>query len=587
MAEMTESRERKPALLVATANVVVTIRVVAFESWRNQAPPEEALAGEAKQIAATSAARTHFSRSPVDRATPVTRFPAQLIRESAALSLLRGDGSLAFAGASVSDLCSPSDMDLLRGVEEPRRKKRKATTRRSAISILMGADALAAGIALVLAQVLERGRLGEHGSAAVLASALYIPVFVLLIGAYGLYHRPQRRLVSSSFPDIGRFLHGLVLASFVVLVASGPLHRWFGFPAVDQTAAVLAGALALLVVPVTRTATRLAVSPESATSNVLIVGSGQVAGMVAARLGKVGGMCVVGRVDDDPDADDRSGPQAPRLGRMSDLEQLIERWDIDHVIVAFSFANEAEMAAHLRSVPGHVRISVVPRMFDLLTVRSNVDDLRGLPVVDVAPASLGLAERTLKRTMDIVVSASALLVLAPVLAVVAVLVKLTSEGPVFFAQNRAGRNGHPFRILKFRTMYQGSEQLKAALSNDVDGPLFKAHHDPRVTPVGRVLRKLSLDELPQLLNVLAGQMSLVGPRPFVISESSQIDGWAARRFDVRPGLTGLWQISGRNDLPFEELCRLDYLYVASWSLWWDLAILWRTPGRVLRQDGAY
>ena len=546
----------------------------------------DAIAGS-NRVTTASSAINGFSPSAGERVVPLAPLAHQAPTEAPDWMWPRTTGSLALE-TRVADLSDAVAIDLLSGgMGLAGHAKRRATTRRSAISLLMGADALAAGVALVLAQALEQNHLGHHDMMAVALSVIYIPVFLGVMGAYGLYHRPQRRLVSSSFPDIGRVLHSLALASFVTLIGSGLVHGWLGGPAVDRTATVLAGVLALLAVPISRTAMRLAVSPETASSNVLIVGSGQVAGMVTARLAKVGGLDVVGRVDDNPDADDWSGPQAPRLGGMGDLAHVIDRWNVDHVIVAFSSANEAEIAAQLRAVPGHVRISVVPRMFDLLTVRSNVDDLRGLPIVDVAPASLGLADRMLKRTMDVVVSGSALLVLAPVMAVIAAVVKLTSDGPVFFAQSRAGRNGEPFRILKFRTMYQGSERLKEALANDVDGPLFKAHHDPRVTPIGRVLRKLSLDELPQLLNVLRGEMSLVGPRPFIISESSQIDGWAARRFDVRPGLTGLWQVSGRNDLPFEELCRLDYLYVASWSLWWDLAIMWRTPGRVLRQDGAY
>jgi lipopolysaccharide/colanic/teichoic acid biosynthesis glycosyltransferase len=138
-------------------------------------------------------------------------------------------------------------------------------------------------------------------------------------------------------------------------------------------------------------------------------------------------------------------------------------------------------------------------------------------------------------------------------------------------------------------MRMGAEAERSGLAgaNQVDGPIFKLREDPRVTRVGRVLRKTSLDELPQLLDVLRGDMSLVGPRPFVTAEAAGIDGWAQRRFDVRPGLTGLWQVSGRNDLPFDELRRLDYEYVASWSLWWDLSILWHTPASVVRRNGAY
>jgi lipopolysaccharide/colanic/teichoic acid biosynthesis glycosyltransferase len=171
----------------------------------------------------------------------------------------------------------------------------------------------------------------------------------------------------------------------------------------------------------------------------------------------------------------------------------------------------------------------------------------------------------------------------------AVGIKATSPGPVFFRQERVGYRGKTFRIIKFRTMQAGAEEIKIDLRdhNDVDGPLFKLHNDPRVTPIGRFLRSYSLDEVPQLINVVRGKMSLVGPRPFVPDESAGIDGWAARRFEVRPGMTGLWQVSGRSDLPFEELRQLDYAYVASWSLWWDLKILWHTPGTVSGRHGAY
>jgi lipopolysaccharide/colanic/teichoic acid biosynthesis glycosyltransferase len=160
---------------------------------------------------------------------------------------------------------------------------------------------------------------------------------------------------------------------------------------------------------------------------------------------------------------------------------------------------------------------------------------------------------------------------------------------VFFRQARRGRRGSTFRIVKFRTMCDRAEDQRFELArlNQVDGPLFKIHADPRITRVGSVLRRYSLDELPQLWNVLRGEMSLVGPRPFVLHEASQITGWAERRLDITPGVTGLWQVSGRNDLPFEEMVRLDYVYVTNWSLWWDIKILLRTIPVVLARRGAY
>ena len=176
-----------------------------------------------------------------------------------------------------------------------------------------------------------------------------------------------------------------------------------------------------------------------------------------------------------------------------------------------------------------------------------------------------------------------LLVAAPFFAVVAVIIKATSAGPVFFRQVRTGRNEQPFSMMKFRTMYRDAESRRHELDhlNEVDGPLFKVQNDPRVTRVGRFLRRTSLDEFPQLINVWKGDMSLVGPRPFVVSEAMEIEGWARKRFEARPGMTGLWQVSGRNELSHLELCRLDYQYVASWSFWWDMQILWQTPSHHL------
>jgi lipopolysaccharide/colanic/teichoic acid biosynthesis glycosyltransferase len=207
----------------------------------------------------------------------------------------------------------------------------------------------------------------------------------------------------------------------------------------------------------------------------------------------------------------------------------------------------------------------------------------------VAPARLNLGSRIAKRSCDLVVGAVLLTLSAPALVAAAVAIKATSPGPVLFHQQRIGKGGNPFVVYKLRTMANDAEQEHAefAARRGVDGQLFKLEADPRVTRVGRFLRRSSLDEVPQLWNVLRGDMALVGPRPFVPSESSSINGFAQRRFEVRPGLTGLWQVSGRSNLSFDELQRLDYLYVASWSLWWDLRILWNTPARVLRGHGAY
>ena len=193
-----------------------------------------------------------------------------------------------------------------------------------------------------------------------------------------------------------------------------------------------------------------------------------------------------------------------------------------------------------------------------------------------------------KVWMDRVLAGIGLVVLLPVFGIIAVVIRHTSPGPVFFRQVRTGRDERPFSVLKFRTMSEDAEERKSEIMhlNEVDGPLFKVSEDPRITRPGHFLRRTSLDELPQLINVWKGDMSLVGPRPFVVSEAAEIEGWARKRFEARPGMTGLWQVSGRNELSHLELCRLDYLYVASWSFWWDMQILWQTPATIFKGRGA-
>jgi exopolysaccharide biosynthesis polyprenyl glycosylphosphotransferase len=237
-----------------------------------------------------------------------------------------------------------------------------------------------------------------------------------------------------------------------------------------------------------------------------------------------------------------------------------------------------------------VQISIVPRYFEIFTSNAFIDDVEGMPVVTLPPMRLGRSSRLLKRGFDVAISSTALLLLSPLLLAIAVAIKLDSRGGVIYRQPRRGRNGSTFTIAKFRTMAAGAEARRADVLhlNEVDGPLFKVKQgDPRVTRIGGFLRRYSLDELPQLWNVVRGDMSLVGPRPFVVYEADQITGWATRRLDTTPGITGLWQVLGRNDIPFDEMVKLDYIYVTNWSLMWDLKILCQTIPVVLGKRGAY
>jgi lipopolysaccharide/colanic/teichoic acid biosynthesis glycosyltransferase len=218
--------------------------------------------------------------------------------------------------------------------------------------------------------------------------------------------------------------------------------------------------------------------------------------------------------------------------------------------------------------------------------------VEGLPLLGMPPVRLARSSRLLKRAVDVVLASLALILLSPLLAAVALRIKLDSRGPVFFRQTRMGSGDRTFQILKFRTMRDGADDVKSSLShlnmhNGDDARMFKIPNDPRVTRIGRVLRRFSLDELPQLLNVLLGQMSLVGPRPLVLAEDQHVVEWARKRLELKPGVTGLWQVLGASEIPFDEMTRLDYVYVTSWSLWGDLRLMLQTIPALARARRAY
>lgn len=236
-----------------------------------------------------------------------------------------------------------------------------------------------------------------------------------------------------------------------------------------------------------------------------------------------------------------------------------------------------------------IDLVVAPALTDVAGPRIHTRPVAGLPLIHVEAPEFRGGRKVVKELVDRALALGCLLAVAPLFLLIAVAVKLDNRGPVFFRQTRVGQGGRTFRLFKFRTMVVGAHEMRQVLAdhNETDGLLFKIRNDPRITRVGRVLRKWSLDELPQLLNVVLGQMSLVGPRPPLPEEVARYDGDVARRLLVKPGITGLWQVSGRSDLAWEDGIRLDLYYVENWSLASDLVILWKTLGAVLRQRGAY
>jgi exopolysaccharide biosynthesis polyprenyl glycosylphosphotransferase len=325
----------------------------------------------------------------------------------------------------------------------------------------------------------------------------------------------------------------------------------------------------------------------------VIVGSGIVADRLADRLARHPefGLETIGLVDDEIHTLDGT-QQLNKLGSLDELHTVIEEHAVNRVIVAFSRASHDQLLNCVRTCRDHrVAVDVVPRLFELLDGARSLSQIGGLPLLSIGAPPLTRMSRGAKRALDIVLAAIALIVLSPLLMVIALAVKATSRGPALFRQHRAGRGAADFQLLKFRSMYDEADRHKeqyAARNDADDGVMFKIKRDPRITPVGGFLRRFSLDELPQLYNVLRGDMSLVGPRPLIPSEATHAaQTWHARRLDLRPGMTGLWQISGRSDVPFQEMVRFDYQYVAGWSLARDVEILLATLPVVLSGRGAY
>jgi exopolysaccharide biosynthesis polyprenyl glycosylphosphotransferase len=331
--------------------------------------------------------------------------------------------------------------------------------------------------------------------------------------------------------------------------------------------------------------------------NAVIVGAGDVGQLVARKLilHREYGINLVGFVDAEPKEQRPDLEHLTILGDPTDLPELVELLDVERVIVAFSKEADGELIELIRTLNAlDVQIDIVPRFFDVLGPCADVHAVGGLSLLGLTPLRLSRWSRSMKRGMDVTGAAAGLVLLAPLLALIAFLVKLDSRGPVLFRQTRMGAGERTFEILKFRTMGLDAEARKAEIAHlnvhardGGDPRMFKVPDDPRVTRLGRFLRRWSLDELPQLINVLKGEMSLVGPRPLILAEHRYVEEWAKKRLDLKPGVTGLWQTVGRSDIPFEEMVQLDYRYVTGWSLMTDVKLVLRTIPTLFRESPAH
>jgi exopolysaccharide biosynthesis polyprenyl glycosylphosphotransferase len=456
--------------------------------------------------------------------------------------------------------------------------RRDAVFRRS----LAMADLAAATAALAVV-----GALDHHGVQWL--AVLSIPLITLIGKMMGRYDHDEVVLRKSTLEEVPALL-GLAAAfaltwSLLAQVLDVRLHQQTG-------AGALWAATAALLIVARATARSLARS-SAPRERVLIVGSAKarlrlahsLASDPAARIDVVGFL---------PLEDERSttahleGPSRRQRGRtFDDIASVVHELDVDRVcLVPTNADNETMLDAVWRTTAVGIKVSIVPGLLEVVGSAVEFDTVGGVTILGLRRPGLSRSSRAVKRGMDLAGAALGLVVLAPLSALIAIAIKLDSPGPVFFRQPRVGREGRTFRMIKFRSMVDGAEAQRAALEglNETSG-LFKLSSDPRVTGVGKFLRSTSLDELPQLLNVLRGRMSLVGPRPLVLDEDRLVQGRHRMRLDLAPGMTGPWQVLGPTRPPLVEMVKTDYLYAATWSLWTDVKILLRTFAHCFARRG--
>jgi exopolysaccharide biosynthesis polyprenyl glycosylphosphotransferase len=465
----------------------------------------------------------------------------------------------------------PADFRL-EDLEAPLRARRRETIGRLA---LVAADLVAVAGSMLFVAALSDADVTPWAVA-------LLPFYVLLAKTAGLYDRDPFVLHKTSLDETPALL--AVSAIFVLVI-----QAFVGLEFTGRSDPLLLAFLLTGTLICARAAARLGAVRAMSTERVLVIGDGATTALIKRKLATDPSLnaVVVGRVAER----DESSPLSDHvLGTVSDLPAVLDRHRVDRVVVAPAQEVGEDVVDVVRLATScGVRVAVLPRLLEVIGSSVEFDDLGGQVLLGVRGFGLTPSSRFLKRAFDLAVGSALLVLLSPFLLAVTVAVKLSSPGPILFRQTRIGRYGREFQLFKFRTMVLDADDRKHELLElNEAAPLFKIADDPRTTRVGRLLRKRSLDELPQLLNILRGDMSLVGPRPLIPEENRLFSGWARRRYEVSPGMTGPWQIQGSSRVPLRDMVTLDYLYCASWSLWLDFKILIRTIPYVLsRRSGEH
>jgi exopolysaccharide biosynthesis polyprenyl glycosylphosphotransferase len=464
-----------------------------------------------------------------------------------------------------------------------------ALVRRAAsIAVLAALDSLGLALGLYAALVLREL---VYGHPTIFWSLLWegpkqwlrfvIPITLIVFWQAGLYAPRERR------PGAGRVVSSLILVAAIVLAFGIGTGHHFSTTGLVPTATVASAVVIVILRAAYESISLELLRLMGVRRRAILVGEGESLDHLHRSLGSSRGGIdyeFLGAVT-------HSGPPGLRvLGGLDDLTGILERTPTDELILSEGDFDERRVletveAAHRRGV----KVRLAPRTTELLVQQGEYVPGQGVPLFELRPPVLTGADWAVKRTFDLAVSGLIAVVGLPLWLLVALAIKLDSRGPVFFVDRRMGVGEREFGMLKFRTMVAGAAERQDELeeANEASGALFKIRDDPRVTRVGRLLRRLSVDELPQVLNVLRGEMSLVGPRPLPLRDYRLLAAWHRKRYLVLPGVTGLWQISGRSTLTFDDLVRLDFTYLENWSLWLDVSIILRTLPAVLARKGAY
>jgi exopolysaccharide biosynthesis polyprenyl glycosylphosphotransferase len=460
---------------------------------------------------------------------------------------------------------------------------------------LVAADLISLTTAFALAEWMFVGGTAEvdivSREVEVFLFVVTLPAWVLLARIFGLYAHDEERADHRTFDDTGRVIVVATMGAWSLLALS-----WLTSAAHPYVPKLLTfWVAAVVLVPTARALARKRVRRSSAyIQNTVIVGAGEIGQLVGSKVRRHPeyGINLLGFVDQEPTHRRDDLGDLSLLGSIGELPLIVHELDVDRVIVAFGGDDPPRLMTDLRLLRhSGVQVDVVPRLFDIVGPGAQVHTLEGVPLVGLPPVRLPPGSRALKRSLDLFGSLVGLALLAPLFAYIAIRIKLDSPGPFFFKQQRPGRDGVLFDVVKFRTMHvagpgvDSAPPLQGALANEYSRK-HKLDDDPRVTKVGRWLRRTSLDELPQLWNVVRGEMSLVGPRPMLIEELERPRAVTDELLSVKPGMTGYWQVNGRSDTDYDDRLRLELSYVASWSIGLDLTILARTVRVLMSGAGA-